>query len=434
MYLAPQHFQMQNRYFEDSFRAVTESLWFRAYGLAGCVLDLEAVRNGTVVMVHARGILEDGLCFNTPESDPLPEPLRFGDLFAPEADHVTICLAIPARTPGAICALPGTPRNSHRYIAEERLLPDENTGRESREVLIGRKNLSLITADEVKAERVALPIARVVRDGAGGFLYDPEFIPPLLQIGANPGLIARLLRLIEILDEKSAALSPQSSGRASDFSTREIASFWLRHAVHSALVVLRHIATSKRGHPEELYVELSRLAGALCTFAPGSHPRSLPAYDHHHLSTCFAQLDRHIREHLEIALPSNCISIPLHAAAPYFFEGTVADKRALGRAEWILAIRAGIGETSLITLPPQLVKVCSARFVGELVKRALPGLPLRHLASPPSAVPRKVETQYFSITKSGPCWDHIVETSQVGIYVPGELPSAQMELLVVLEA
>jgi len=80
-----------------------------------------------------------------------------------------------------------------------------------------------------------------------------------------------------------------------------------------------------------------------------------------------------------------------------------------------------------------LVKVCSAKFVGELVKRALPGLTLTHLPAPPAAISPKVTTQYFSVTKSGPCWDHIVETKEVGIYVPGDIPNAEVELLVVLE-
>jgi type VI secretion system protein ImpJ len=45
-----------------------------------------------------------------------------------------------------------------------------------------------------------------------------------------------------------------------------------------------------------------------------------------------------------------------------------------------------------------------------------------------------VDTQYFGVTKSGPCWDHIQQTRRVGIYVPGELPEPELELLVVLEA
>ena len=34
MYLAPQHFQAQNRYFEEAVQFATASLWNDAYGLA----------------------------------------------------------------------------------------------------------------------------------------------------------------------------------------------------------------------------------------------------------------------------------------------------------------------------------------------------------------------------------------------------------------
>ena len=47
------------------------------------------------------------------------------------------------------------------------------------------------------------------------------------------------------------------------------------HAVNSGLAALRHLRISKRGHPEELFMEMSRLGGALCTFALDSHPRTL---------------------------------------------------------------------------------------------------------------------------------------------------------------
>jgi type VI secretion system protein ImpJ len=80
-----------------------------------------------------------------------------------------------------------------------------------------------------------------------------------------------------------------------------------------------------------------------------------------------------------------------------------------------------------------LVKVCSAAFVPELVKRALPGLALTHLPTPPPAVSAKVDFQYFSISRSGPCWDHLVQTRRVGVYVPGDLPQVELMLLVVLE-
>jgi type VI secretion system protein ImpJ len=187
-------------------------------------------------------------------------------------------------------------------------------------------------------------------------------------------------------------------------------------------------------HPEELFVELLRLGGALCTFAIESHPRALPLYHHLKLDECFGALDHHIRTHLEAVVPTNVVSIPLRKVSDYFYEGDVTDQRCLDNSRWIFSIRAPVGEVDLIARTPQLVKICSKMFVPRLVEKALPGMTLAQLPVPPSAVSTRVDAQYFSVSKGGPCWDHIVQTRQVGVYVPGELPDPTMELLVVLES
>jgi type VI secretion system protein ImpJ len=435
MYLGPHHFQVQSRYFEDSTSFATSSLWFAPYGIAGCELDADALQNGTLSLLHARGILPDGLVFDMPECDALPPARTIANLFPPTADRMTVSLAIPNRRPGARnCATSGESPDA-RYISTTRSIHDENTGVDERPVNLGQKNLRLLLDVESAEGLTTLPIARVMRDGHGHFIFDPAFIPPCLQISASESLMLMLRRLIEILGEKSAGMgrSPDDTSFA-EFSSREIASFWLLHAVNSGLSPLRHLWMSKRGHPEELYLEMCRLAGSLCTFALESHPRDLPLYNHDRLDETFQALDQHIRRHLETIVPTNCISIPLKPGEKYFFRGDINDQRCFGRSRWVLAIRSTAGEVELITKTPQLVKACSEAFVPELVRRALPGLPLTHLPAPPPAISAKLESQYFSIAKGGPCWDHMVKTKCVGVYVPGELPEADLELLVVLES
>jgi type VI secretion system protein ImpJ len=439
MYLGPHHFQVQSRYFEDSIQFAVSSLWFAAYGVAGLELDAEALRNGTVSLIHARGIFSDGLPFNMPESDALPAARAIADLFPPTRDAITVLLAIPPRKPnGFNCVVEdGAAQPDARYLAESQVLHDENTGADERPVRFGRKNLRLSIDTEPPGDLITLPLARVMRDRSGHFIYDPEFVPPVLGIGASPRLMEILRRLIEILNEKSASISrgaAAAGGKAVEFSTREIANFWLLHAVNSALAPLRHLFMAKRGHPEELYRELARLGGALCTFALDSHPRSLPLYDHLNLSECFDALDRHIRAHLETIVPTNCLSIPLANAGNYYYEGQVTDQRCLGRARWVLAVHADMGEAELMVHAPQLIKVCTPPFVRELVRRALPGMTLTHLPVPPPAISARVETQYFGLSRTGPCWDHIVQTRAIGLYVPGEFPNPEVEILVVLDA
>lgn len=439
MHLGPHHFQAQNRYFEDFVHFATSSLWFEGYGLIGCELDAEALRNGTLSLVHARGIFPDGLTFHMPECEPLPPARYIADLFPPMRDSADVLLAVAPRNPeGLNCAVsPEQSGPAVRYVAETVTLADENTGRDEKEVSLGRKNIRLVLDTESVEHEVALAIARVKRDGSGHFVFDPAFVPPCLQISASERLMLMLRRLIEILEEKCRTVArPKdlANPSASGFSAQGIGNAWFLHCVNASLAPLRHLCFSKRAHPENLYVEMSRLAGALCTFGLDSHPSTLPLYDHRRLGECLETLDHHIRTHLELVVPSNCVPIPLIPAGSYFYDGRITDQRVLSRSRWIFAIHAPIGEAELISKTPQLVKVCSKEFLPKLVSRALPGLTLRHLPVPPPALSPKVETQYFSIDKVGPCWDHMVHTREVSVYVPGEMPDPEVELFVILES
>ena len=438
MYLAPQHFQAQNRYFEESFHFATASLWRDAYGLAACQLDADALRNGTVNLLAARGMFQDGLPFDIPECDPRPDPRNIAEQFLPATDSLTVGLGIPRWVEGQQnCDLDPLPAGNARYLSTTEMIHDENTGLEPKPVQMGRKNIRLVVLPAKDDNLLTLPIARVMRDQSGHFIYDPTFVPPALRISASERLASMLEKLVEILEEKSAVVTQeQKSGEKfqTGMSARQVAQFWFLHAINSGLTPLRHILLAKHRHPEEMFREMSRLAGALCTFGLDSNPRTLPAYDHHDPGPVFAALEEHILRHLEIIVPSQAIVIPLKATARYFYGGEIRDQRCLGPSRWMLGIRAPVGEADLIQKTLQLVKVCSAQFVPELVKRALPGLGLSHRQVPPAAIAAKVDSQYFVINRSGPCWEHIMKTRNVGVYVPGELPSPEIELIALLES
>jgi len=439
MYLGPHHFQVQRQSFEDLVHFSCSNLWFEPYGLIGYKLDAEALRNGIVALEHARGIFPDGLVFHMQDSDPLPQARRIEESFPPTRESLLVMLGVPPhKQDGPNCTFAPQDSNANtRYIAEAYPLCDENTGADPRSVHLGRKNIRYVFENESSEGLSVLPIARIMRDGTGHFIYDPSFIPPCLQISASERLMMILHRLIEILDEKSATLAPSRRGASrfqAGFSSGEVAGFWFVHTVNSNLTVLRHLSKTERGHPEQVYAEMSRLAGALCTFGMDSHPETLPAYDHLNLDKCFHALDEHIRRHLEFVVPTNCIVIPLEPAGRYICEGEISDQRCLDRARWILAMQSNVGEADLISRAPRQVKICSAELLPELVKTALPGLGLTHLPVPPSAIAPKVDFQYFGISRTGSCWEHIVQTRKVGLYVPGDFPNPKLELSIILES
>jgi type VI secretion system protein ImpJ len=438
MHLGPHHFQTQSRYFEDLVDFTARSLGFGVHGLLGCGFDEEAVRNGTIALLHARGIFADGLPFDMPEADSLPAPRHITDIFPPTRTSLEVSLVVPPHNPNGLnCAFSEAEVNGARFVAETGQVGDLLTGRDEKPVKLGRKNITLGLDTEDNAGRLALPIARVMRDGSGHFVYDPSFVPPALHLSASDRLMTLVGRLIALLEQKVDTLRhvPEAlSGAASGFSAQQIANAWLLHSVNIAVAALRHLWSSREVHPERVYLELARLGGALCTFALDAHPRQLPLYDHDHLAECFEGLDRHIRSHLEMIIPSNCVTIPLKPVGNSLYAGPINDQRVLDRSRWIFAIRSTIGEVELIHRTTTLVKICSQEFIDKLVKRALPGLDMRHLGTPPAAVSPQVETEYFAVSKSGPCWEHIIKTRQVAVYIPGEIPQPEPQLMVILES
>src|SRR5690349_17101500 len=172
MHLGPHHFQAQSRYFEDSIRFAVAAVWPYAWGLTACQIDTAALRNGTLAVLHVRGILPDGLAFNMPESDKLPPAREIGELFPPTRDAVTVFLAIPPYKPDKRnTALESeNPTNGARFSSESLKLADETTGRDEKQIPLGRKNIRLLLDVEEPGDQITIPIARIQRAGMGQFI------------------------------------------------------------------------------------------------------------------------------------------------------------------------------------------------------------------------------------------------------------------------
>ena len=191
MHLGPHHFQTQSRYFEDSLWFLSGNLRQNPWGLIHFSLDLEAIRNGSAVLAFASGIFPDGLIFDLPGSDVAPPAVNLTELFTPTDTELILHLAVPSRRDHGLDCDASTTAGT-RYSPIERSLRDETISQDEFPVTFGRKNLVLLSQAQLSQTSVSIPVARVRRDGRGGFLTDPDFIPPCLRISANEPLILLL--------------------------------------------------------------------------------------------------------------------------------------------------------------------------------------------------------------------------------------------------
>ena len=451
MHLAPQHFQAQRRYQEDQSTRTLDLLFPFAYGLSSVALDAEALQNGTLALIHARGVLPDGTVFHTPDADPSPPPSALAERFSPTRDAHVVLLALPRwRTDAAnVDHLDGAadarePFDANatplRFQAVEELVIDESTGADPMRVRFAARNLRLLLDDELTDEFVSMPIGRIRRDGRGQFQVDGDFIPPVLQLSACDALLELTRRTVSLLDAKGSALSATvtsapsgAAGGAAAYVGNELATRWLLHAVRSADAPLRHLLLTRRAHPERLFLEMSRLAGALSTFAMGGHPRELPIYDHDHLTEVFAALEGKLRAHLDVVISARAIVVPLAAASDVLHTATLSDPRCFEPGtRWFLGVRADVGRAELVDRVQRLTKSCASKFVLELVRRAFNGLPTEHVPSPPAGLAPKPDLTYFELTLNGPCAISLTDSREIGVYVPDALPGAYLEVAILL--
>jgi len=440
MFLMPQHFQEQDEYIEYAlhFRGAVSN--FANWGFSRLGIDEASLVNGHLTLRHCEGIFSDGLFFQAPLIDELPEGRPVEEHMAdPQKPFVDAYLGIPAaRTSSASYQFNSSDGDGHsafRYTVEARPTMDATMGTDEKVIQVARKSLRLLFDDENLDGFTTCRVARIQRSAAGTFILAPEFVPPLLDLAASDYLLTLTRRLIEIMAAKvkSHALKTRTkSGHLADFTPSEAADFWYLHTLNTGLPELNHVWKVARGHPETLYRTMLRLAGALTTFSLDDSVRDLADYDHNALGECFTSLDERIRELLNFGPKDKYLVTPLRPVDRFVWQGVFNDERQLDASQLILSIGSSIPVDELIGKMPKLAKISSPDDLGRLIRNALPGLPLHHLASPPPVVRFNPASQYFAIPMSGPLWENIRRSRSLAVFVPGEIGDPKLELLTIV--
>jgi type VI secretion system protein ImpJ len=348
---------------------------------------------------------------------------------------MVVYLAVPEHRVGGRNVAEGLDGGA-RFRSEVVLRRDENTGLAEKPIRVARSNLRLLAEGESHAGSVTLPVARLLRGAGGAPELDTTFIPPLVDIAASPRLSTLVRRLLELLTARSAALAGmrrQRRGGVAEFGVSDVANFWLLYTVNSQLPRFRHFLESGRGHPAALYGAMTELAGALtASFSTNLQPADLPAYDHLDLTGCFERLDDQVRSLLDTAVPAQHVSLPLRSTETSVHAVALDQDRYLEATGMYLAVAARNRSEELVRRVPQLLKVSSADRIEQLIRRALPGVELTHTADPPSAIPVRLDRQYFALERSGEDWDAVRRSRHLAVYVPGDLEDPHLELVILL--
>src|SRR5262249_23661964 len=153
----------------------------------------------------------------------------------------------------------------------------------------------------------------------------------------------------------------------------------------------------------QAYLTMSRLAGALTTFALDVSPQDLPDYDHNDLSASFTALDEQIRRLINLVIKEAYIAVPFVAGDDDIWTALIPDDRYFRDSQFYIAVSAAMDAGEIIQKVPARAKAASPDEIERIIKNALNGITLTHTSAPPS-VRIKLGNQYFALGQIGDFW------------------------------
>jgi predicted component of type VI protein secretion system len=374
--LTPSHFERQEEILLAHVNARFRLGSAVAHGIVSLELDSAELENGRVALQRLTWLRRDGVLVSTGGNAVLPAPLE----------------------------IEGKGRSAVQlYVAEER----EPAAREGTELVPRIFGLELqegaTSSDWSRKAEESCQLLEVVRARDGKSLQLGDFVPPLLQVGDAPFLMALLRGLEQSVMEYNRGLQTRSHEasalreRASDLQRRHVAGQRLLALLSEAgISPLRSPRAPVRLHPYALFCELRDYACELAA-VPGSliDPLAL-VYDHENLKACYLRLVSAIIA----GAPAPVVS---PAGLEFEREGRLFVIRqlpaeALSASDLVLAVNGAEDVSGLkLSSPSRLLRLHSA---------LLPGLALEEhkLQHAPAG---GVATRYFRIRGSGEEWGHV---------------------------
>jgi type VI secretion system protein ImpJ len=426
LFLQPQHFQQQDRFYERYVEGRCQALRGDSWGFTALDLERDFLSIGKLGLRRVSGVFPDGTPFRAPDDDPLPTPLEVG---ADVRDQI-VYLAVPLRRPGELdvdraASIDGL----ERHVVRELQSRDASSasGQTATVEVAALKMRFLLQADVTEAY-ACVPLAHIVERRADQqVVLDDTFIPTVLNARAAGRLSTLMTEIVGLVHQRGEALGGRvaATGRG---SAAEIADFLMLQAINRFEPVLAHYADTGDAHPEALYRVYAAAAGELATFTTvAKRPPRFPGYRHDRLRESFEPIVAALRSELSAVLEQNAIAIPIEAKKFGISVAIVADRSLYASAVFILAARADLPAEDLRRRFPAQLKVGPVEKIRDLVTLQLPGIPVRSVPVAPRQIPFHTGYAYFELDQRSDLWDQLKSSGGIALHVAGEFPGLAME-------
>lgn len=431
LFLQPQHFQQQERFFEHEIHVRTANFNAYAHGFHTLELDPDLLLAGKVGVLKASGFFKDGTYFSIPDQDPAPPCLDIARF--PKSGKVFLSLAKPHWSTGQLDWQANKPEkkagSGSKFLANTAEIPSVyDPELDAQSVELARLNMFL-SADTLHQEgHVQLQLCELQESKNHEIQINTRFIEPCLCGLKNANIRRTLEAVLGLLESKIAQLR-QRRIRKGSHNSSEIGDFLLLQSCTQHRLVFAHLLNIKQVHPEVAYLRLLACLGAVTLYGDDTAADFSPNYDHNNLRLAFENVLNGIRNALAGMHDQHAIQIPLVQKQGGVHIGQVTDRNLLSDAHFYLTVHALAPEELVQRQFPSTVKIGPVEKLRDLVNLNLPGVRLKTVQQSPAALPYYADHIYFQLeTRTEPLWKMLEQTGHLAIHYAGDLPELRIEL------
>ena len=433
--LSPQHFQEQQRLTMKSIHALAERCFEQPWGIDRVVWDDDLLVQGVIQIQRIEAIFPDGLRVSSPHSSHLPTPRYLNEL-DPSIGETTVYLCCPMWQVGKNIHLDQikNPPALYRYCVNNVETEDSLTNALPVQMQYLIPNLSIQFEHEARQGVYSMAIGRLLYQATGRWVLDHAYIPPVTRVSASDKLVSSIKAIQDAMLAKSLSLSQihrQRDEVSFEYASKDLASFWLKHTLHSHYPLIVALLTDKHVSLSRAHRVLSQFAAALMTFSVSYQLTDLPALVESKFTETFDALSQMIRDLLATVVATRFIRIELQKHKPTLLSATLDSAWDMNRLDLYLAIRTEKPKEDWLTSVALRVKVGTPDDVDRIIHTALPGSPLTHSPVVPPALPIRMGQVYFALERQGPLYDRMMLQRHVAIYVPETMSDVEFELIAV---
>lgn len=426
MFLNPQHFQQQERYFERLVEGKCSAYGAYGWGMHEFEIDQQLLSLGKVSVIKGKGVFPDGTPFSFPDTDEAPPVFE-----VPENTHNAIVyICVPVKRPGAVDVIADENTQGlaryYSYEQETRDVASESGDNISMDVGKLRFRLMLETDDLSGYACIGLVRIAESRDDKN-VLLDDNYIATCLDCKKSLKLSGYLTEVIGLLHHRGEAIA----GRLADTNrggTAEIADYMMLQLINRLEPMTKHLSNMNGLHPVDLFAESVQMVGELSTFvSKNKRTPDFPNYLHDDLQATFTPVIAALRNSLSMVYEQTAVALQLVDKKYGIRVAEIADRSLIGTAMFVISARADVPEDALRAHLPAQIKIGPVERIRQLVNAAMPGIAMKPLPVAPRQIPFHSGYTYFQLDPQSDFWNELKHSGGFALHIGGDFPGLELE-------